>query len=172
LGAQNFIKDIISGFFIIVEDQYMVGDYIQVGELQGFVNEIGLRMTRLTDWGGEVHLIPNGQIERVTNHSRANRQASIDVRITYSENLEQVMEILNQVVEQVKREFEFIKEGPTVLGIVEFGEATLLIRIVAMTEPMRQWELERVVRARIKQSFEMEGIKLPSYPGSPWVKGD
>jgi len=172
LGAQSLIKDIISGFFIIVEDQYMVGDYIEVGSLRGFVKEIGLRATRLTDWGGEVHIIPNGQIDKVTNHSRSDRRAQIDIYIPYQENLDQVMAILEQVAEEFRREGDYITEGPTVLGVVEFGPTTLTIRIVAMTEPMRQWELERAVRARIKQRFEQEGIILPSFPASWIVKGE
>ena len=171
LGAQNLIKDIISGFFIIVEDQYMVGDYIEVGSLQGKVTVIGLRATRLTDWGGEIHVIPNGQITQVTNHSRAIRRATVDVRIVYHEDTEKVMQILNRIAEEAALEFDYIKEGPTVLGIVEFGETSILIRIIAMTEPMRQWELERELRARIKQQFDLEGISLPVFPGLQGVKG-
>lgn len=159
LGAQNLIKDVISGFFIILEDHYAVGDYVKLGELSGFVTELGLRATRLTDWDGEVHIIPNGQIMKVTNHSRSSRQATVDVIVPYQYESAAVFKALNGVTEKIASEFDYIREGPRVLGVTELKENHMVIRIEAMTEPMKQWELEREIRARIRASFEAEGLR-------------
>ena len=162
-GAQNLIRDIISGFFIIFEHQFTVGDYIEAAGVKGKVEEVGLRITKLRDWGGEVHLIPNGEINRVTNHARGIMRALVEVRVAYEEDLDRIFKILQEVCQEVARDFPVIKEGPDVLGIVDLGESTVLIRIVAHTQPFEQWGVERELRKRIKQTFDREGIRFP-YP--------
>lgn len=156
-GAQNLIRDVIAGFFILAEDQFAVGDYIQVDNLSGFVTEIGLRATRLKDWGGEIHVVPNGQITKVTNHSRANRRAVVDIRVPYHQEVGKIMEIIGEVCEDLKT-LDYVQEGPTLLGIVDLGDFFQTVRVAAMTLPLRQGELEREIRLRVKKKFEDKGI--------------
>ena len=162
-GAQNLVRDIISGFFIIFEHQFSVGDYIDAAGVSGKVEEVGLRMTKLRDWGGEQHIIPNGEITRVTNYARGSMRAMVDVRVAYEEDLERVLEIMRQVCRQVAQDFPVITEGPTVLGVVDLGESEVQIRVVAHTLAFEQWAIERELRKRFKQTFDREGIAIP-YP--------
>lgn len=172
LGAQSLIKDVISGFFIITENQYAVGDYVQIGQLSGFVKEVGLRATRLADSGGEIHNIPNGQILVVTNLSRANRRATVDIKLPYSEAADRAIEVLKDIAEQAAKEMDYIKEGPTVLGITDFGDNSLVIRVTAMTEPLRQGDAERQLRSMIKKRFDEEIILLSLNAGKPSQRSD
>jgi small conductance mechanosensitive channel len=162
-GAQNLVRDIISGFFIIFEHQFSVGDYINAAGLSGRVEEVGLRMTKLRDWGGELHIIPNGEITQVTNYARGSMRAMVDVRVAYEEDLERVLEVMRQVCQQVAQDFPVITEGPAVLGVVDLGESEVQIRVVAHTLAFEQWEIERELRKRFKQAFDREGIQVP-YP--------
>lgn len=169
LGAQSLVKDIISGFFIITENQYAVGDYVQIGQLTGFVRELGLRSTRLADSGGEIHNIPNGSVTLVTNLSRANRRAVVDVKIPYQEDIDRAEAVLKDIAAEAAG-LDYIKEGPSVLGITEFGDNALVIRITAMTEPLRQGEAERTLRSMIRKRFEQEDIRLSISAGVPRVR--
>ncbi|AEG17030.1 MscS Mechanosensitive ion channel [Desulfofundulus kuznetsovii DSM 6115] len=163
-GAQNLVRDVITGFFLLLEDQFAVGDYITASGVSGTVEEMGLRVTRLRDFGGELHIIPNGQITQVTNHSRGNMRALVEVGVAYEENLDRVTAVLQQVCEQTARDMAgIIAEGPHVLGVVNFGQSDVVIRIIAYTKPMQQWYVERELRRRIKEAFDREGIEIP-YP--------
>jgi small conductance mechanosensitive channel len=162
-GAQNLVRDIISGFFIIFEHQFSVGDYIDAAGVSGKVEEVGLRMTKLKDWGGEIHIIPNGEITRVTNYSRGSMRALIEVGVAYEEDIDRVLEVMRQVCQEVAKDFPVITDGPTVLGVVNLGESEVLIRVVAHTLPFEQWGIERELRKRIKQAFDREKIEIP-YP--------
>ncbi len=162
-GAQNLVRDIISGFFIIFEHQFSVGDYIDAAGVSGKVEEVGLRMTKLRDWGGEMHMIPNGEITRVTNYARGSMRAMVEVGVAYEEDLERVLEVMRQVCQAVAQDFPVITEGPTVLGVVDLGESEVRIRVVAHTLAFEQWGIERELRKRFKQAFDREGIEIP-YP--------
>ncbi|MFZ3103023.1 MAG: mechanosensitive ion channel family protein [Desulfitobacteriaceae bacterium] len=161
-GSQSLVKDIIGGFFILFEDQFSVGEYVKVGEFSGVVEEVGLRATRLRDWGGELHIVPNGYINAVTNFNRGKMRALVDVYIPYDEDLDRAMEVIHSVCEDTGREFaEGILEPPTVQGVIQFGERNAILRVVAYTKPNKQWELERELRRRIHKAFLMEGIRIP-----------
>lgn len=163
-GAQSLVKDVITGFFIILENQYAVGEYITTGSFSGFVEEIGLRVTRLRDWGGEYHIIPNGQISTVTNFSRGSMRAVVEVGIAYQEDIDRAMDVMKNVAEAVRREMgEIIVEGPEVLGVASLGPDEVIIRTIAKTKPMEQWNVERALRKRYKEAFEREQIEIP-YP--------
>ena len=162
-GAQNLVRDIISGFFIIFEHQFSVGDYIDAAGVSGKVEEVGLRMTKLRDWGGELHIIPNGEITRVTNYARGSMRALVEVGVAYEEDLDRVMEVMRQVCQEIAEDFPVITDGPTVLGVVSLGESEVLIRVVAHTLAFEQWGVERELRKRFKQTFDREGIEIP-YP--------
>ncbi|UNC93716.1 mechanosensitive ion channel family protein [Candidatus Contubernalis alkaliaceticus] len=162
-GAQNLIMDIITGFFLIVEGQYTVGDYITAGNYSGVVEEIELRTTRLRDFSGEQHIIPNGKIEVVTNHSSGNMRAMVDVDVAYEEDLERVEQVLKRVSDDMAGRFSEIKQGPMVLGVVDLADSGVTFRVIAYTEPLQQWNIEREMRKTIKEFFDRENIEIP-YP--------
>lgn len=160
-GAQSLVSDIISGFFFILEGQMSVGDYITAGSYTGIVEEIGLRTTRLRDFTGERHIIPNGKMEVVTNHTTGTMRAMVDVDVDYGEDLERVEQVLVQLGEELGQRFSEIKEGPLVLGVVDLADSGITVRMVAYTEPMQQWKIEREMRKAIKERFDQENIEIP-----------
>ncbi|MCX7883481.1 MAG: mechanosensitive ion channel family protein [Caloramator sp.] len=160
-GAQNFIKDVISGFFILFEDQFAVGDYVEIDGLSGFVETVGLRVTKLRDFSGDLHIIPNGSIVRVTNKSRGNMRALVDITISYEEDIDKAINIIKDVNEKMKKEFKEIIEGPNVLGVTNFSDYGATIRVVAKTEAMKQWGIEMELRKRIKQALDENNIEHP-----------
>ncbi|MCG8541498.1 MAG: mechanosensitive ion channel family protein [Clostridia bacterium] len=162
-GAQNLVKDIITGFFILFEDQFAVGDYIEIEGKTGIVEEMALRITKIRDFSGDLHIIPNGAITKVTNRCRGNMRAMVDISIAYEENIERAIEILNNVSKNISKESSNIIEGPFVLGVTEFGQSGIVITTIAKVEPMSQWEVERIMRKRFKEAFDKEGIEIP-YP--------
>ncbi|MCL5677060.1 MAG: mechanosensitive ion channel family protein [Firmicutes bacterium] len=170
-GAQNLVRDIISGFFILYEDQFAVGDYVRTGDHAGTVEDIGLRITRLRDFSGELHVIPNGKIEAVTNLSRGQMRAQVDVGVAYEEPLPHVLGVLREVAADVAREYAaVILEGPEVLGIVDFGPSQMTIRVLAQTRPMEQWAVERALRHKVLEAFSREGVEIP-YPRQVFLQG-
>lgn len=162
-GAQNLVKDVISGFFIIFEDQFGVGDYITINNFSGLVEEVGLRTSKIRDFSGDLHIIPNGEIKTVTNHTRGSMRALVNVGIPYEEDIDRIINVLTQICEDIKKSRNDVIEGPTVLGITDFQDSQVLITIIAKTEPMKQWEVERDIRYRIKKVFDREKITFP-YP--------
>jgi len=170
-GAQSLVKDIITGFFILLENQYVVGEYITTGGFSGFVEEIELRVTKLRDWGGEHHIIPNGQITAVTNFSRGSMRALVEIGIAYEEDINRALEVMQRTAADLAGEFgDIIVEGPEVLGVVAFGPSEVVIRTVAKTKPMEQWRVERELRKRFKEAFDREGIEIP-YPRHVVIAG-
>lgn len=161
-GAQSLVKDVITGFFILLENQYTVGEYINTGGFSGFVEEMGLRVTKLRDWSGEYHIIPNGQIQTVTNFSRGSMRALVEVGIAYEEDIDRTIGVMSQVAREVGQEFkDIIVDGPEVVGVVSLGPNEVMIRTVAKTKPMEQWKIERELRKRYKEAFEKENIEIP-----------
>lgn len=170
-GAQNLVKDVISGFFIIFENQYNVGDYAEIAGVSGIVEELGLRVTRLRDFGGQLHIIPNGEVTLVTNYSRGVMRALVTVAVTYEENIDKVIDILEKELQKLKSKNKDIVEGPTVLGITELASSKVVITILARTKPMQQWAVERQIRKTALDVFAREGIKIP-YPKTIYVNQD
>lgn len=162
-GAQSLVKDLITGFFIILEDQYAVGDFVKIGNFEGTVEDLGLRVTKLRDFSGELHIIPNSSIQIVTNKTRGASRALVEIAISYDENIDKVVKVLEEVCGEVNKNNDNIVEGPIILGITNLGEYDIKITIVARTKPMEQWSVERELRKRIKEAFEKENIEKP-YP--------
>lgn len=162
-GAQSLVKDVITGFFILMENQYSVGDYVRVGDVSGVVEDMGVRVTKLRDLGGELHIVPNGQIEQVTNYMGAAMRIVFDVQVPYEEDLERVKHILTDLFLQLQVEIPGLVEGPTILGVSDLTESAVAIRILARAQPMQQWGIERQIRGAIKERFDAEGIMSP-YP--------
>lgn len=161
-GAQNLVRDIITGFFILFEDQFAVGDFVQVVGITGTVEEIGLRVTKIREYGGQLHIIPNGTIDRVANFNRGGMMAVVEVGISYDENIERAIDVLKTASDKFAETWAVdLMEGPSVLGVVRFGEWDVVIRVVAKTLPMRQWEIERQLRKAIKETLDREGIEIP-----------
>lgn len=162
-GAQSLVKDLITGFFILMEDQFAVGDFVKIGDFEGIVEELGLRVTKLRDFSGELHIIPNGSIQIITNRTRGAMRALVKVSIAYEEDITKVLKALEDICNEIKETNKSIVEGPTVLGISNLGEYDVNVTVVAKTIPMEQWSVERDLRRRIKDKFESENIEIP-YP--------
>ena len=165
-GAQSLVKDVITGFFILFEDQFSVGDYVTAAGLSGVVEEVGLRATKLRDFSGEVHNVPNGIIDKTTNHSRKSSRALITVTVPYDEAVERVQRVLSGVAERVAQEFSSaIVEKPRVLGITAFTDIGVQFTVIGQTVPMEQWGVERALRLGVKRAFEQEGIRIAALLG-------
>lgn len=162
-GAQSLVKDVITGFFILFEDQFSIGDYIKIDSFEGVVEELGVRTTKLRDFSGELHIIPNGNLNIVTNKTRGAMRALIKISIAYEENIDRVIKVLDEVCGKLKQSNESIVEGPTILGVTDLGEYGINITIIAKTRPMEQWSVERALRKNVKEAFDKEGIQIP-YP--------
>lgn len=160
LGAQSLIKDTISGFFILLEDQFAVGDTITIDNLTGTVEHMELRVTRLKNFTGDLYIIPNGEIKKVINHTRDNKMVIVDIPIAYSSNMAKVNEITQSVCREIKDEFTVLTEEAKVLGITNLGEHNMNLRITAKTLPNEQWEVERRIRLKIKEKFEENGVEF------------
>lgn len=162
-GAQSLVKDLITGFFILSEDQYAIGDYVKIGDYEGVVEELGLRVTKLRDFTGDLHIIPNSSIEIVSNRTRGAMRAMVKVSISYDENIDRVVKILEDVCLDIKKNNSLIVEGPTILGVTDLGEYKVDITIIAKSQPMEQWAVEREIRKKVKEAFDKENILVP-YP--------
>lgn len=167
-GAQNLVKDVISGFFLIFEDQFNVGDYVEAAGVAGIVDEMGLRTTKIRDFGGQIHIIPNGEITLVTNHSRGMMRALVNINISYEEDLDKVLTALEDVCRKVREKRNDIVEGPTVLGISNLGPTEIVVSLMAKTVPMQQWSVEREIRKAVLEKFKDEGIEKP-YPRMVYI---
>jgi small conductance mechanosensitive channel len=165
-GAQSLIKDIIAGFFILLEDQFHVGDVIQAAGVSGQVEQMTLRLTIIRDLQGTVHFIPNGEIRVASNLTKEWARAVLEIAVGYHENVDRVITLLTQVGRSMTEDETFGKlltEPPQVLGIEALAESQVTIRMLAKTLPLKQWEVAREFRRRIKARFDQEGIQFP-YP--------
>lgn len=162
-GAQNLVKDVISGFFILFEDQFSVGDYVETAGIVGTVEEIGLRTCKIRQWTGQLHVIPNGEITRVTNYNRGQMMAVVTVGIAYEEDIDRALEVLRQECEKARREIETVLDLPQVQGITDLADSSVKIRVIAPSVPGEQWPVERELRRRFKYALDRAGIEIP-YP--------
>lgn len=128
-GAQSLVKDIITGFFIIFEDQFAVGDYVRIGNFEGYVETIGLRVTKIKSWTGEVHILPNGSITQVTNYSLHNSLAVVDVSIAYEEDIEEAEEAIRELLPQLPAKYEDMVAPPELLGVQNLASSEVILRI-------------------------------------------
>lgn len=163
-GAQSLVKDVISGFFILLENQYRIGDAIEVAGVSGLVESVSLRRTVLRDLEGKVHTVPNGEIKVVSNLSKGWARSVLDVNISYREDVNQVIDLLSQIGKELVAEEPYksvILEPLQILGVERFGESHLTIRILVKTAPLKQWEVGRELRRRIKYRFDEKGIQIP-----------
>jgi len=160
-GAQSLVKDILSGFFIIFEDQFAVGDHIRIGEFEGNVESIGLRVTKIKNWTGELHILPNGGITQVTNFSINNSVAVVDVAIAYGEDVEKAEKVIGDLLVTLPEHYEELIKPPELLGIQNMGPTEMVLRIVAETLPMKQVYIARMIRKEIKLLLDQHEIDVP-----------
>lgn len=155
-GAQSLVKDVITGFFIILEDQFAVGDVIQTGTFKGTVEMIGLRTTRIISSTGEIHFLPNGMITNVTNFSLSNALAVVDLPIKNERNLEDTVALIKQALTGIQKQEANVISVPDVLGIQSLSTSEYVIRIVAECLPNTKSEVERQIQADVKQALEYD----------------
>jgi len=181
-GAQSLVKDFLSGIFMILEDQYGVGDVIDTGEAIGTVEEVSLRVTRLRDGQGVVWYIRNGEVVRIGNKSQGWATALVDIPVAYSESLEKVIPIIRDVVHRLDEDPAWkdrLLEEPQVLGVESVTGSVVTVRVMAKTAPMQQYGISREIRQRVKDAFDTHHVKAPAVnpfgpggsPGTPGAPG-
>lgn len=174
-GAQSLVKDFIAGIFILIENQYSVGDVVRIADIAGIVEEINLRRTVLRDLDGIVHSVPNGEIRVASNFTKEWSRVNMNISVGYGEDLDHVMEVLNRIGKEMAEEpywSELILGAPQVLRVDAFEDSGIAIKILGETQPIKQWEVMGELRRRIKRVFDEEGIEIPwphtkVYFGSP-----
>lgn len=169
-GAQGLVSDVVTGFFILLERQVEVGDYITAGGYDGIVEEVGIRTTKVRSFDGTLNFVPNRNILGVANHSRGNMRALVDIGIGYDENIDQAMTVLKGVADEFAKDERFL-EGPDVLGVQSLGSSDVVIRILGKTANMEQWGVERDLRKAMKEALDQAGIEIP-YPHQVYVHKD
>ncbi len=166
LGAQTLIQDLIGGFLILLENQYAVGDVIQVGDVSGAVEQLTLRATCIRDIDGRLHIVPNGEVRIVSNVTKGWSRALVDVGVAYEEDVDHAIRVLEEVAETFAEDPALapeLLEPPRVLGPISLGEWAMTIRTMVKTQPGKQWQVARELRKRILAACEREGVSLP-YP--------
>jgi small conductance mechanosensitive channel len=173
-GAQSIVKDTLSGFFILLENQFGVGDTVEMqttaSPVIGRIEWFTLRATALRAYDGTLHIVPNGNIQVVSNKSRGWARAIVDTRIAYGQDPEQVRGVLEELFEELRGDehfMEWVMDGPSVLGVETTSDTGVVIRAVAETQPSKKVDVERVLRARITQRLAERGIRAPVVPGVP-----
>lgn len=166
LGAQTLVKDALAGFFILLEDQFHVGDSITVNDISGSVEELNLRTTHLRDLAGTLHVIPNGEIRIVSNHTLDWSRAHLELLVPYEQNIEQVFAVLREVTSQVASNDAVsasLLEPFTITGLEALGDSGVKVRILAKTVAGDQWNIQRILRRKIHKAFTEHNISL-AYP--------
>lgn len=166
-GAQALVKDYLSGIFMILEDQYGVGDYIDTGEAVGTVEEVSLRVTRLRDLDGVVWYVRNGEILRIGNRSQGWSTVMVDLPFSYKEDVDHVIGIIRGAVSAMDVDEHWgpkLREAPSVLGVETITAGTVSVRVFATCAPNENWGLQREIRRRVKDAFDREGIAGPPLP--------
>jgi len=163
-GAQYLIRDIISGIFIILENQYRVGDVARVADIAGLVEEVTLRKTVLRDLDGIVHHVPNGEIRVASNFTRHFARVNLDISVSYGTDLDHAISVINRVGQELAEDENWrqvIKSPPQALRVDSLGSSGIDIKILGDVKPMQQWAVMGELRLRLKKAFDAEGIEIP-----------
>jgi moderate conductance mechanosensitive channel len=163
-GGQYLIRDLINGVFILIEGQYRVQDVVKINDLGGLVEEINLRITVLRDLEGRVIIIPNGEIKAVINYTRGYSQALLNIGVAYKENVDQVMDIIKEIGSQMREDPYFQKlilDDLEMFGVDAFSDSAVMIKFRIKTRPIKQWEVSREFKRRLKNKFDELGIEIP-----------
>lgn len=173
-GAQKLIADFLNGFFVLLENQYRVGDVVSAAGVSGEVEAVNMRTTVIRDLEGRVHTIPNSELKVVTNHTKEFSRYVLDIGVAYKEDVDHVMEVLRAVGEALYTDEKFgpdILEMPEVLGLQDFADSAVVIRTRLKTKTLAQWDIAREFRRRVKIAFDKEGIEIP-FPHRTVYYGD
>jgi small-conductance mechanosensitive channel len=163
-GAQYLIRDLIAGIFIILENQYRVGDVARVADIAGLVEDVTLRKTVLRDLDGIVHHVPNGEIRVASNFTRGFSRVNLNISVAYGTDLDHAISVINRVCKELaddEKWREIIKTPPQVLRVDNLGDSGIDIKILGDVEPIRQWDVMGELRLRLKKAFDAEGIEIP-----------
>ncbi|MCK4551387.1 MAG: mechanosensitive ion channel family protein [Tenericutes bacterium] len=161
LGAQSMINDFIAGFFIIFEHQFDVGDVVEINGFKGEVIDIGLKSSRFRNWKGDVKIMTNGTIKNVTNYSLTNSVAVIEFGISYSEDIEKTISILNKELPKYREIFPEIIENPVILGVTALADSSVNITVIVKTDTEKHYAIERAIRKGIKEILDKNNIEIP-----------
>ena len=163
-GAQSLFKDIITGFFILLEDQYGIGDIVKIDSFSGVVENMNLRTTILRDLSGNVHIVPNGEIKQVTVMTKCWSRALVDIQVFYKQDIQKILGIISAEANMLAQEWaEIIIEPPEILGVDSIDQNGVTIRAIIKTKPAQQWTVERELRKRVIERFNENGIDLPFF---------
>lgn len=157
-GAQGLVSDVVTGFFIILEQQLEIDDYVTTAGYEGVVEEIGLRTTKIRSFDGTLNYVPNRYIEGVSNHTRGNMRALVDIRINYDDDLEKAIAVLEQVCAEFQNDERFT-DGPNAVGVQDVESTEVVLRVIGQTENGLQWACERDMKRQIKEAFDQAKIK-------------
>ena len=163
-GAQYLIRDLIAGIFVIMENQYRIGDVAKIAGIAGLVEEINLRKTVLRDLDGIVHHVPNGEIRVASNYTRHFARVNLDVSVAYGTNLDHAIDVLNRVGQKLAADENWsplIKSAPQVLRVNNLGDSGIDIKVLGDVKPLQQWAVTGELRKRIKEAFDEESIEIP-----------
>ena len=172
-GAQSLIKDYFTGFMVLLEQQYVLGDVIKIGEISGQVENITLRLTVLRDFEGRVHFIPHGQITTVTNMTHGWSRAVIDIGVAYDQDADRVIGVLTELARELRADPQFgplILEDASMLGVDTLGDSSVVIKFGIKTRPAKQWDVRREMLRRIKRRFGELGIEIPYPQQTVWLR--
>jgi moderate conductance mechanosensitive channel len=173
-GAQNFVKDVIAGFFMLLENQFAVGDVVRVVDVTGTVQDLQLRVTVLRDFEGNIHFVPNGQITVTSNLTSRTSQPVIDMSIAYSADVDHALEVMGDELRAMAAESEWsdrMIEEPEVIGVQNLADSAVVIRARMLTTAEDRWTVKREALRRLKKRFDAEGIEIP-FPQVTIHKGD
>ncbi len=163
-AAQSLVKDFISGFFVILEDQYRIGDVISIAGEAGTVEDITLRRTVMRDVDGNVHSIPNGNVDKSINMTRKFSRVNLNISVGYGEDLKRVIAVMNRVCQEMAEDPQWKADfvtTPSVIRVDKLGDSGIDIKIMGDTLPSKQWALMGELRLRLKNTFDAEGIEIP-----------
>ncbi|MEA1872374.1 MAG: mechanosensitive ion channel family protein [Chloroflexota bacterium] len=163
-AAQSLIRDFIAGFFILLEDQYGIGDVVSIAGIAGVVEDITLRRTVLRDLDANVHSVPNGKVDLSTNMTKKYSRVNLNVSVGYGENLKHVIDIINKICQEMAEEPQWKDDfitTPSVLRVDKLGDSGIDIKILGDTKPAKQWAIMGELRLRLKDAFDSEGIEIP-----------
>ncbi len=174
-GAQSLVADYLSGMLIMIEDQYGVGDSVDLGEAVGEVEHVGLRLTQVRDLNGGLWHIRNGEILRVRNDSQEWARAVLDVSVAYDANLDEVYRVLEETGKALRQDPDFadvLLEDPAVWGVQSLDADGVLVRVAVKTVPLQQWGVTRELRRRVKEALDRAGIDIPFPQRTIWLRNE
>ncbi|WP_408010807.1 mechanosensitive ion channel family protein [Pseudalkalibacillus sp. A8] len=167
-GAQGLVSDVVTGFFILLEKQLDVGDYVTTAGFDGIVEDTGLRTTHIRGFDGTLHYVPNREISAISNHTRGNMRALVDIGISYDDNIDKAIGVLQDACDRIAATNDNIVEGPNVLGVQSLGSSDVVLRVIAKTKNDMQWGVERELRKALKEALDAHGIEIP-FPHQVYV---